>query len=415
MRHLYTLAILLYTAAVRLAALLGHQKARLLARGWKQWPQTLANLNPHTPVVWFHAASLGEFEQARPLIEAYRHLHPDHQILLTFFSPSGYQIRKDYPLANAVAYLPPDTPRNARRFIAAAHPSSAFFVKYEFWYNHLRALRLRHVPTYLFSAIFRPNQYFFQPYGRWFLRQLSLSFTHLFVQNTQSLQLLHRHHIQHCSLAGDTRFDRVHQIASSALPDPVVERFLSGHHGHVLVAGSTWPPDEQILARARNAKPNWFPSKTIIAPHLVDRQHILQIQTLFPDSVTYSQLSAHTASPDHNVLIVDNIGLLSKLYRYASIAYIGGGFGNGIHNILEALAFGKPVLFGPNYHKFQEAIDAISLGAAFPVRNHLDLLHGPLQQLLSNPTTLSNASQAALLYMTQNLGSTQKILSTLEK
>lgn len=181
------------------------------------------------------------------------------------------------------------------------------------------------------------------------------------------------------------------------------------------MAGSTWPPDEQILALARNTKPHWFPSKIIIAPHLVDRQHILQIQTLFPDSVTYSQLSAHTADHDHNVLIVDNIGLLSRLYRYASIAYIGGGFGNGIHNILEALAFGKPVLFGPNYHKFQEAVDAISLGAAFPVRNHLDLLHGPLQQLLSNPTSLSNASHAALLYMNQNLGSTQKILSTLEK
>lgn len=414
MLFIYTIAIHLYTLGLRTAALFGHSKARLMVTGWKEVPAALARLEKGKPTVWFHAASLGEFEQARPVLEAYRQRHPECQVLVTFFSPSGYEVRKNYAQAEAICYLPMDTPRNVRRFLDAVHPNKVFFVKYEFWYNYMNALRQRGIDTYIFSAIFRPDQYIFKWYGGWFLRQIGLCFKHLFVQNEESLRLLKGHGIDHCSLAGDTRYDRVHQIAQAAEPDAVVERFLQGYDGKVLVAGSTWPPDEQLIARLRKSK-EWFPERIIIAPHEIHEEHLHSIEALFPNSIRYSSLSSSTSSSSatSHVLIIDNIGLLSKLYRYATVAYIGGGFGVGIHNILEAVAYGKPVVFGPNYHKFQEAHDLIDLGGCMMVDEHPDVSF--LRKLFTDDDIYHAASDACLQLMHRNLGSTNIILKAVDE
>ena len=416
MRIIYTIGICFYTLGIRLAALFGHTKACQMVEGWKHWPNEVAKLSHERPTVWFHAASLGEFEQARPVLEEYRRRHPDHQVLVTFFSPSGYEVRKNYGQAEAVCYLPMDTPRNVRRFVFDVNPDTVFFVKYEFWYNYLKALKGCGAKTYIFSTIFRPNQYFFKWYGGWFRRQLKSCFAHLFVQNEESLQLLRSHGIEQCSLAGDTRYDRVHQIATSAEGDATVETFLQGYEGKVMVAGSTWPPDEQLLARLRGSK-QWFPERLIIAPHQIHEEHLRSIEALFPDSVRYSQLRVKSdelrvKSDELRVLIIDNIGILSKLYRYADVAYIGGGFGVGIHNILEAVAYGKPVVFGPNWHKFQEAHDIIELGGGMTVDEHPDV--SLLEKWLTDETAYRAASDACLKLMRRNLGSTDKILNTIE-
>ena len=421
MRLIYTIGIWFYTLGVRVAALFGHTKACQMVEGWKRWPELVTKLNHERPVAWFHAASLGEFEQARPVLEAYIERHPEHQVLVTFFSPSGYEVRKNYAKAQAVCYLPMDTPHNVRRFLDAVKPTVTFFVKYEFWYNYLGELRRRGIPTYIFSAIFRPGQYFFKPWGRWYLRQLKECFGHLFVQNEESLHLLQAHGIEHSTIAGDTRYDRVHQIATAAEGDTVVEEFLQGYNGKVLVCGSTWPPDEQLLARLNDGK-EWFPERLIIAPHQIHEEHLQQIERLFHDSVRYSQLKQSSivgradGTPQtikqSQALISDNIGLLSKLYRYADVAYIGGGFGVGIHNILEAVTFGKPVVFGPNWHKFQEAHDIIELGGGTAVDEHPDV--SLLRKWFTDEEVYSAASDACLKLMRRNLGSTDIILNTLE-
>lgn len=412
MRVFYTIGIWFYTLGVRIAAMCGHKHAGLMVRGWRA-PLPTLHSPLSTPTVWFHAASLGEFEQARPVLEEYRRRHPDHRIVLTFFSPSGYEVRKNYAQADLVCYLPPDLPCAVRRFLDAVQPTKAFFVKYEFWYNYLGELRRRGVPTYIFSAIFRPGQYFFKPWGGWYRRQLRDCYTHLFVQNEESLNLLKGHGVAQCTLAGDTRFDRVHQIALAAEGDAVAERFVEGAE-KVLVAGSTWPPDEQLIAQ-------WSVKhvevKIILAPHVIGEEHLKQIEALLPDSVRYSVLKDLKDPKDLKglkVLIIDNIGILSKLYRYADAAYIGGGFGVGIHNILEAVTFGKPVVFGPNYHKFQEARDIVARGGGWSVADSTDMEHC-LTPLLTDAECRRKASQACYDYMQENLGSTDIILSTIEK
>ena len=414
MRILYTIGIWFYGFGVHVAALFGHRNARLMLRGWHHWGEELRKLDGR-PVVWFHAASLGEFEQARPVLESYIDKHPEQQVLLTFFSPSGYEVRKNYPKAQAVCYLPPDLPLTVRCFTKRIkNLQAAFFVKYDFWFNYLAALKRRGVPTYIFSAIFRPGHYFFKPWGRWFLRQLNRCYTHLFVQNEESLRLLREHGVEHCTLAGDTRFDRVHQIAVAAEGNDTVERFLDGHDGKVLVCGSTWPPDEALITQAIKHSSNQA-IKLILAPHVINEEHLKQIETLFPDSIRYSQLSNSTTKLNSHTstLIIDNIGMLSKLYRYADVAYIGGGFGVGIHNILEAVTFGKPVLFGPNYSKFQEAKDIIARGGGWSHSNS-DELAAHITSLLTDADTYRKASQACTEYMEANLGSTDKILNTIE-
>lgn len=414
MRLLYTIGISCYTLGIRLVSPF-HTKARQMVKGWSDCHRQLADLaGDSRPTLWFHAPSLGEFEQARPVLERLHAEKPDHRICVTFFSPSGYEVRCNYPMADRVLYLPPDTPRNARRLVEALHPEMAFFVKYDFWFNYMHALRRKQVPTYIFSAIFRPSQYFFKPYGGWFRRQIAACFTHLFVQNETSLQLLQRFGINQCSLAGDTRFDRVQAIADAAERNAVAETFLAGRTEPVLVAGSSWLPDEKMIAQYRKHHPNFT---IILAPHVISEEHLTQIEHLFPDSIRYSRMKSMadtTNLDDRKVLIIDNIGMLASLYRYADVAYIGGGWGHGIHNILEAITFGKPVLFGPNYRKFQEAHDVLACGGGYTYTQY-DELQRQLDRLLDDKEAYQKASQACRQYVEANLGSTQIILDTLNK
>ncbi|MGX8713310.1 MAG: 3-deoxy-D-manno-octulosonic acid transferase [bacterium] len=430
MRFFYTIVIYLYTLGIRVAALFGHGKARLMIEGWKECVNADAIPQYHNNAIktaWFHAASLGEFEQARPVLERWREKHPEGHVVVTFFSPSGYEVRKNYALADAILYLPPDLPKRVQYFLETYHPTEVYFIKYEFWFNYLSALKKRGIPTYIFSTIFRPDQYFFRWYGGWFRRQLRTCFTHLFVQNEESLKLLKDNGITQCSLAGDTRFDRVHQIALAAEHNEIVETFLNNYSGHVLVGGSTWPPDEELISKSRIKNEEL---RIILAPHVISEEHIKQIEILFPNSIRYSKcanvlmrecVSDTEIAQSHNntlsqpkVLIIDNIGLLSKLYRYATVAYIGGGFGVGIHNILEAVTFGKPVFFGPNYHKFQEAKDIIARGGGWSICCESDLVDR-MGRLLTNPEAYCHASQACTDYMNANLGSTEIILKGIGK
>ena len=409
MRILYSIGIAFYTLGIRIAALFGHDKARRMVMGWRDSLTPFAHRQG--PVAWFHASSLGEFEQARPVLEAWRSAHPTGAVVVTFFSPSGYEVRKNYPLADVVRYLPPDSKRNARRLVERMQPSVVFFVKYDFWYNCLAELRRHSIDTYLISAIFRPRQYFFRPWGIWFRRQLDDCFTTIFVQNEESLALLRSNGIVRCRLAGDTRYDRVHQIAAASEPDAVVEQWLNrcGNDFPVVVAGSTWPPDEDLLAACRRKV------RLVLAPHVISDDHLEAIARRFPHSVRYSQLKEGSADmAASEVLVIDNIGLLSRLYRYADVAYIGGGFGVGIHNTLEAVAFGKPVLFGPNYRKFQEACDLVEMGGGF-THTTQDELDEHLGLLLDDAQALAAASDACRRLMQRNLGSTDIILGTIEK
>ena len=409
MRYFYTFGIICYTIGVHVASL-WNGKARQLRDGWRHTFSHVAK----SPVgngktAWFHASSLGEFEQGRPVITAFREKHPDYKICLTFFSPSGYEVRKDFPEADFVCYLPPDTRTNALRFINMIHPTVAFFVKYDFWFNCLEQLHMRGIPTYIFSTIFRPRQYFFRWYGGWFRRHLERCFTHIFVQNEESFQLLQSYGIEHCSLAGDTRFDRVHTIAQEDRRNEAVEDFLALHPGKkVLLAGSSWEPDEENLHYYLQHRRDTL---LILAPHVIAEAHLTHIEQLFGkgNCIRYSQFK----NQNGNVLIIDNMGMLSTLYRYTDVAYIGGGFGQGIHNTLEAITFGKPVIFGPNYGKFQEARDILHLGGGFTYSTS-DALAPIVDTLLDNPDAYHKASQACRDYMEANLGSTKKILSLIE-
>lgn len=412
MRFLYSLGISVYALGVRVASV-RNVKAKQMVDGWGKTFSRLAM----APVgkgrtAWFHASSLGEFEQARPVLEQFKREHPDFKICVTFFSPSGYEVRKDYAEADFVCYLPMDTKANAIRFISLLRPTVAFFAKYDFWFNYLEQLRRREVPTYIFSSIFRPSQYFFKPYGRWYLKHLKGCFTHIFVQNEQSLHLLKSHGVEHVSIAGDTRFDRVHAIAQAAQSNAVVERFLqSGSEHKVLLAGSSWEPDEEYL------KQYWLSHsdvKLILAPHVIAESHLQFIERLWGTENCIRYSCFDSARGTERVLIVDNMGLLSSMYRYAHVAYIGGGFGRGIHNILEAVTFGKPVVFGPNYHKFKEACDVISLGGGRTYEN-ADQLATILDAWLYDEASYQQASAVCSQYLHDNIGSTLKILSVVNE
>ncbi|MBR3725619.1 MAG: 3-deoxy-D-manno-octulosonic acid transferase [Bacteroidales bacterium] len=413
MRGLYTLGIWIYYLGVRVAALWGG-KARQMVEGWRQTFGRLA-MAPvgKEKTAWFHSSSLGEFEQARPVLESFRRQHPDFKICVTFFSPSGYEVRKNYPEADFVCYLPMDTPSNASQFVNLLRPTVAFFVKYDYWFNYLEQLRRRDIPTYLFSAIFRPDHYFFKWYGGWFLGHLQHCFTHLFVQNEESVKLLQSHGVPHCSLAGDTRFDRVHAIAQTATSNSEIEKFLAMNTGgKVLLAGSSWEPDEAHIKHYLDHAGEGI--VLIIAPHVISESHINYIEELFgrQQCVRYSHLQ--DAQGSHRVLIIDNIGMLSSLYRYSHVAYIGGGFGRGIHNILEAVTFGKPVVFGPNYHKFKEACDMIDRGGGFSY-NSYPQLQECLDTLFNNEEKYNASVSVCKQYMEENLGSTEQIMDKVNK
>ncbi|MCH5182462.1 MAG: 3-deoxy-D-manno-octulosonic acid transferase [Prevotellaceae bacterium] len=396
---MYSLAIYLYALGAKLFAL-RNRKARLLVRGQREtWKILRERIDSRSHYIWFHAASLGEFEQGRPLIERLRREQPDKKILLTFFSPSGYEVRKNYECADIVCYLPFDTPGNARRFVRLARIEKAFLIKYEFWCNYIDMLHKKGIPVYSISSIFRTDQIFFRPYGRNYARCLR-RITHFFVQNEISARLLNHLGIESTTVAGDTRFDRVLDIMHAARPLPEVERFASD--GAVIVAGSTWAPDEDLLIAYFNAHPGL---KLILAPHVVSERHVEEIEgKLTRRAVRYSSIgSADIAQAD--CLIIDCYGLLSSIYRYATAAYVGGGFGAGLHNVPEAAVYGCPVLVGPNNRKFREARALIDCGGCFEIRSQADV-DATLDRLLSDPAALRAAGTAAAGYIRANAGAT---------
>ena len=410
MTLLYKTAIYGYALMIRIASIF-NSKAQQFVKGRKGWEKRVAEqIETNGRYIWFHCASLGEFEQGRPVMEAIRKRFPQYRLILTFFSPSGFEVRKNFPLADIVSYLPMDTPRNARTFLQIVNPEKAFFIKYEYWYFYISELKRRGIPFYLLSAIFRKDQHFFQDNirGRWF-RKMLWQFDHLFVQNEQSARLLSSVGIPHFSVSGDTRFDRVAAIASQSQELPIVEKFKEGYP--VVIAGSTWKPGEEMLAAFIQKSPG---VKFIIAPHEVSESNIQRIRQLLPDkTIRYSEATAETTG-NYQVLIVDSIGLLSSLYRYGNIAYIGGGFGVGIHNILEAATFGLPVVFGPHYNKFKEAVDLADLGGAFPVHDQKTMAE-TLTNLLENSEERKKASSVCKTYVGKNVGSTNCIIKKVFK
>ncbi|PID90196.1 MAG: 3-deoxy-D-manno-octulosonic acid transferase [Bacteroidetes bacterium] len=406
MRFLYEFGISAYAAILRLVAL-WHPKARQMVEGRRDWREKLRSAMGCRKgrVVWFHCASLGEFEQGRPIMEAFMHQHPDWQLVLTFFSPSGYNVRKDYELADLVLYLPLDTASNARDFVGILTPDCAFFVKYEIWRNMLKVLHQRSIPTFLVSAIFRPSQLFFKPYGGWY-RRLLRRFTHIYVQDDDSRQLLEGIGMQQVTVAGDSRFDRVAAAASSVRELAPVARFAEGHR--VLIAGSTWPPDEEhLLSLAGQLPEGW---KIILAPHEIEDGRIDRwIGRVGLPALRYTRLTAESPLEQSRVLIVDTIGILLSVYQYGDLAYIGGGFGAGIHNTLEPAAFGMPVIFGPNNQRFREAQELMEEGAAYSIDNADGLLSLALP-LMRQPEALRVAGDKARGYVQDNTGASQLVL-----
>ena len=400
---LYSFAGILASAGLHLAARFS-PKARLIIEGRKDTPLRLGRLDATRPVVWFHASSLGEFEQGRPLMEAVRRTHPEYQILLSFFSPSGYTVRQDYAGADVVVYLPSDRSSSVRRFLDLARPSKAIFIKYDFWPTMLYELRERGIPTYLISAIFRPDQLFFRPWGKWYLRLLTL-FERLYVQDEDSRQLLQRHGITAVSVAGDTRFDRVIEIASAARAIPEAAAL----EGKVLVAGSTWPEDEAILLPYFNRLGSEY--KLIIAPHEIHEEHLLAIEAqLTRPSMRYSQLQAG-ATGDYDCLIIDCFGLLSSIYRYGRYAWVGGGFGKSVHNTLEAAVYGIPVFFGPEVHKHREVRELIQRGLGFVLHSEEDF--AALLQRFDDEAACREVAQQLEHFFAEQRGATEQLLSQL--
>ena len=408
---MYSLGIYLYALLVRLVAALGHRKARAMVRGQRDtWRILREKIDPTARYVWFHASSLGEFEQGLPLIERLRREQPSRKILLTFFSPSGYEVRKDYKGADVVCYLPFDSPTAARRFIKWARPEMAFFIKYEFWRNYIDVLSKKSIPVYSVSSIFRPGQIFFRWYGRKYARCLR-RITHFFVQNERSVELLRTIGVQNnVTIVGDTRFDRVIDIRNNARPLPLVEQFTrakedSNAAPFVLVAGSSWQPDEDILLDYVNRHPDL---RLVIAPHVVNDAHIQEIeQKLTTPALRYSQATLENVD-DYRVLIIDGYGLLSSIYRYATVAYVGGGFGVGIHNVPEAAVYGIPVIIGPNHQRFAEAVALIANGGCKSIKNAEDF-SVIMDDFLENPAHITQAGSAACDYIRQNAGATPVI------
>ena len=431
---MYNLIIYLYRLGVMVASLF-NEKVRKMWRGERAAFSVLKQkVDPTARYVWFHAASLGEFEQGRPIMEQLRREHPEYKILLTFFSPSGYEVRKNYEGADIICYLPLDTIRNARRFLRLVRPCMAFFIKYEFWYNYLHILKHRGIPTYSVSSIFRPRQVFFRWYGRQYGRVLKC-FTHFFVQNEISKELLNGIGITNVEVTGDTRFDRVLQIKQQAKELPIVEAFI-GYSGSevrgagnrmiaeppltppkVFIAGSSWPPDEEIFLKYFREHPEW---KLIIAPHVIGEDHLQQIESMMEGwhVARYTSLTAdgHTTPLAHwrgvggEALIIDCFGLLSSIYRYADVAYVGGGFGVGIHNLPEAAVWVIPVIFGPNNARFQEAQDLKENGGGVEIHSYDDFAR-TMNSFTSHPETMKRLGCDAGMYVKSRAGATQLILS----
>lgn len=407
MDFLYNTGISLYKLGVRVASLRNRKAKQMIEGQARTFGYLKERLTPGTRYIWVHAASLGEFEQGRPLIEKIKANQPDAHIVLSFFSPSGYEVRKGYNMVDAVVYLPFDLPENVDKFINLVNPQMAIFIKYEFWGNYLKTLKRRGIPTYLVSAIFRPGQVFFKPWGAAF-RDLLSCFTTMFVQNAASRALLNKIGFDNVEVAGDTRFDRVADVRKAAKDFPVVERFVSNSK-FTLVAGSSWQPDEDIIVPYFNSHPGM---KLILAPHEFDRERLDAILAKFkrPASL-YSCASAEDVEKC-DALVIDCFGILSSLYRYGQVAYVGGGFGVGIHNVNEAAVYGMPVVFGPNHGKFREATDLIACGGGFAIDGEAAFAK-VMDKMLSNNTFLEKSGNIADKYIQSHLGATDFVYANI--
>ncbi len=408
MNFLYNIAMAATGWGMRLASP-WHRKAQLTVQGRARTISYLKEtLDPEGGCIWIHAASLGEFEQGRPLIEKIREEQPDAKILLSFYSPSGYEVRKHYDKVDAVCYMPVDTPRRVKEFLDVVKPKMAIFVKYEFWGNFLEQLKSRGVPTYIISSIFRESQSFFKPWGGMFRKMLHC-FTHLYVQDEESRQLLHGIGIDNVTVCGDTRLDRVLQIKAQAKEFPAIAQMV-GDCRKVLVMGSSWQPDEDIVIPYFNSHPEM---KLIIAPHEFDENRLNAMMARIKRPVArYTKLDQADDPSQLDCIIIDCFGILSSLYRYGSIAYVGGGFGSGIHNVPEAAVYGIPVIFGPRHEKFREAVELNACGGGFAISN-AQQCHAVLDTLLSDPNALKLAGDASSHYIASHTGATQRIYSDL--
>ena len=400
---IYNLAMYLLELGVKLAALFSDKPAKMVKGHRDAYDLLKSKIDRNSRYIWFHAASLGEFEQGRPLIERIRKEYPQYKILQTFFSPSGYEVRKNYDGADIVCYLPIDTPSNVKKFIDLVNPCMVFFVKYEFWQNYLNALSKRGVPVYSVSSIFRPGQIFFRWYGKSY-QQVLKTFAHLFVQNEESKQLLAEIGVKNTTVVGDTRFDRVLDICAAAKQLPLVQKFKGD--ALTFVAGSSWGPDEDIFIKYFNAHPEM---KLIIAPHVVNDGHLKEIESKLQRScVRYTKATEENVE-QADCLIIDCYGLLSSIYRYGEISYIGGGFGVGIHNVLEAAVYGIPVIFGPNNKKFREAQHLLANKGGFEINGYEDF-EQLMNKFLADEAYLKQSGQAAGDYVKGNAGAMDKIM-----
>ena len=408
MKVLYNIGILIFSALANLISIF-NPKALLWVRGQKNWEEKVREwIKPEDHTVWIHCASLGEFEQGRPVMDAIKKKRPELKIVLTFFSPSGYEIRKNYPNADCVTYLPADTPGNASRFINLIRPEYVIFIKYEFWNNYISTLYNKNIPLYLVSAIFRPGQHFFKWYGSFF-RGMLRKFARIFVQDQRSVDLLTGIGLDNILLAGDTRFDRVVQITGTARDIPQLEKFRGNEK--LFLAGSSWKQDEEIIAQYINKFPGKM--KWVFAPHEIDIPNVERLEKLFKVShVRFSEFN--NSSSDARVMIIDNIGMLSSAYKYAYIAAIGGGFGKGIHNILEPACWGIPVMFGPEHKKFREAVDLINEKGAMTFDSFGEFSN-ILDKWLTDEQFYLKSAEAASFYISKNTGATDKILQEISQ
>ena len=400
---IYNLAMYLLELGVKLAALFSDKPAKMVKGHRDAFDLLKSKIDRNSRYIWFHAASLGEFEQGRPLIERIRKEYPQYKILQTFFSPSGFEVRKNYDGADIVCYLPIDTPSNVKKFIDLVNPCMVFFVKYEFWQNYLNALSKKDIPVYSVSSIFRPGQIFFRWYGKSY-QQVLKTFAHLFVQNEESKQLLAEIGVKNTTVVGDTRFDRVLDICAAAKQLPLVQKFKG--NALTFVAGSSWGPDEDIFIKYFNAHPEM---KLVIAPHVVNDSHLKEIESKLQRScVRYTKATEENVE-QADCLIIDCYGLLSSIYRYGEISYIGGGFGVGIHNVLEAAVYGIPVIFGPNNKKFREAQHLLANKGGFEINGYEDF-EQLMNKFLTDEAYLKQSGQAAGNYVKGNAGAMEKIM-----
>ncbi|MBQ8221920.1 MAG: 3-deoxy-D-manno-octulosonic acid transferase [Bacteroidales bacterium] len=400
MRLFYSLAIRCYSGAIALASLFGNKKASAWWKGRKKQWDNLKYFNINEDWLWIHVSSLGEFEQGLPLIEKLRQNFPQYKLLLTFFSPSGFESKKNFQLVDKVAYMPSDTLVNAKKLIKNFNIKAAFFVKYDFWFNYMSVLKKNDIPLYYISTLLRPEQYFFKPYAFWFRNQL-LNVTHYFVQNEETAELLKSIGINNSTITGDTRFDRVFEIAKQSQSFPEIEKFIGGRQ--CIIAGSSWQSDEKLLIPFLKKLPDNY--CLIIAPHDISDSHLKQITSQLNDYQLYTELDTEK---NNKVLVINTIGILKKIYKYARFAYVGGGFMSSIHNTQEALVFGCPVVIGPKYHKFVEAVDLVEKGGMFSVNNQKEF-DEIFEELMYDENFYNKASGICQDYIQLSIGATDKV------